>query len=330
MRIRRRASSSMPLSPDPSRASRNGSLGGEDREAGEREKLHAVGDRYRYDLGGSRCNGLPATCSSPCSDSGSHRRSDSSGSSSSSVHRGRGKDGIDSGEMMSGSAVAVDHGNGPRGGKAKGKARARAGAGPASASSSCTMVVHEETDKGLNLNGKKRQRRSPAVLMEGSRCSRVNGRGWRCCQQTLVGYSLCEHHLGKGRLRSMSTSAKGQLGTSKPRWGSVDASNGTTLSRRQKEEVELEEVKQRLQQSDDDPCNIVVTDSNGADKIAEEEEGEAEMTSSKRKKIGVVKARTISSLLDYSDHSMLSHAQEVALLPSTNGIGDDEHSRPVH
>ena len=40
--------------------------------------------------------------------------------------------------------------------------------------------------------------------MEGSRCSRVNGRGWRCCQQTLVGYSLCEHHLGKGRLRSMT------------------------------------------------------------------------------------------------------------------------------
>ncbi|KAK8546249.1 hypothetical protein V6N12_027044 [Hibiscus sabdariffa] len=38
----------------------------------------------------------------------------------------------------------------------------------------------------------------------GSRCSRVNGRGWRCCQQTLVGYSLCEHHLGKGRLRSIT------------------------------------------------------------------------------------------------------------------------------
>ncbi|MQL97754.1 hypothetical protein Taro_030449 [Colocasia esculenta] len=52
-------------------------------------------------------------------------------------------------------------------------------------------------------NGKKRK--SPAVLMEGSRCSRVNGRGWRCCQQTLVGYSLCEHHLGKGRLRSVSS-----------------------------------------------------------------------------------------------------------------------------
>ncbi|KAG6427018.1 hypothetical protein SASPL_111257 [Salvia splendens] len=48
--------------------------------------------------------------------------------------------------------------------------------------------------------GKKSKRGN--VIMEGSRCSRVNGRGWRCCQATLVGYSLCEHHLGKGRLRS--------------------------------------------------------------------------------------------------------------------------------
>ncbi|XP_078444414.1 uncharacterized protein LOC144713638 isoform X2 [Wolffia australiana] len=38
--------------------------------------------------------------------------------------------------------------------------------------------------------GKGKKRRSPAVLMEGSRCSRVNGRGWRCYQQTLIGYSL--------------------------------------------------------------------------------------------------------------------------------------------
>ncbi|KAE8711131.1 hypothetical protein F3Y22_tig00110303pilonHSYRG00288 [Hibiscus syriacus] len=54
-----------------------------------------------------------------------------------------------------------------------------------------------------NKSGKKRGR--SGALMEGSRCSRVNGRGWRCCQQTLVGYSLCEHHLGKGRLRSITS-----------------------------------------------------------------------------------------------------------------------------
>ena len=59
---------------------------------------------------------------------------------------------------------------------------------------------HEEHEEKPNV----KKRRSPAVLMEGSRCSRVNGRGWRCCQQTLVGYSLCEHHLGKGRLRSVN------------------------------------------------------------------------------------------------------------------------------
>ncbi|KAE8796792.1 hypothetical protein D1007_28088 [Hordeum vulgare] len=52
--------------------------------------------------------------------------------------------------------------------------------------------------------GAKKKRRGPPVLMEGSRCSRVNGRGWRCSQPTLVGYSLCEHHLGKGRQKSAS------------------------------------------------------------------------------------------------------------------------------
>ncbi|KAI4371966.1 hypothetical protein MLD38_010254 [Melastoma candidum] len=51
--------------------------------------------------------------------------------------------------------------------------------------------------RGVGVDG------SGGTSMEGSRCSRVNGRGWRCGQQTLVGYSLCEHHLGKGRLRSM-------------------------------------------------------------------------------------------------------------------------------
>ncbi|KAF2289484.1 hypothetical protein GH714_036577 [Hevea brasiliensis] len=64
----------------------------------------------------------------------------------------------------------------------------------------------EETkgdDHRTSSSVKKRVR--GGALSEGSRCSRVNGRGWRCCQQTLVGYSLCEHHLGKGRLRSMTS-----------------------------------------------------------------------------------------------------------------------------
>lgn len=48
--------------------------------------------------------------------------------------------------------------------------------------------------------------------MEGSRCSRINGRGWRCAQPTLVGYSLCEHHLGKGRSRGPNIVLQGPLG----------------------------------------------------------------------------------------------------------------------
>ena len=69
-------------------------------------------------------------------------------------------------------------------------------------------------------NSGKIKRRAPAVLMEGSRCSRVNGRGWRCSQQTLIGYSLCEHHLGKGRLRSISSvrvRSSNNVGTGKPK-----------------------------------------------------------------------------------------------------------------
>ncbi|CAH8385407.1 unnamed protein product [Eruca vesicaria subsp. sativa] len=71
----------------------------------------------------------------------------------------------------------------------------------------------EEANKGKKK--KKKGRKSSNVLEEGSRCSRVNGRGWRCCQQTLYGYSLCEHHLGKGRVRSMNKSSGGRGGGQK-------------------------------------------------------------------------------------------------------------------
>ncbi|GLJ32727.1 hypothetical protein SUGI_0658600 [Cryptomeria japonica] len=40
----------------------------------------------------------------------------------------------------------------------------------------------------------------------GSQCRRRNGRGWRCSERTLVGYSLCEHHRGKGRFKSLNGS----------------------------------------------------------------------------------------------------------------------------
>ncbi|XP_065856423.1 uncharacterized protein [Euphorbia lathyris] len=70
----------------------------------------------------------------------------------------------------------------------------------------------EEEEEEKKSSVKKRGR--GGALMEGSRCSRVNGRGWRCCQQTLVGYSLCEHHLGKGRLRSMNSVRSRSMATS--------------------------------------------------------------------------------------------------------------------
>nr|XP_009393678.1 PREDICTED: uncharacterized protein LOC103979309 isoform X2 [Musa acuminata subsp. malaccensis] len=157
----------------------------------------------------------------------------------------------------------------------KAKARARAKTGPAPANNNCTSpndgdkerrdggVAVARAGNGSSIKGKRR--RSPAVLVEGSRCSRVNGRGWRCCQQTLVGYSLCEHHLGKGRLRSVS-SVRGQLGTSQPKW-SVDGKNGVLSSTSPREDEEEEE---------------------------------------ERKTTGMVKARSISSLLDDTNHSLPS------------------------
>ncbi|XP_037463594.1 spidroin-2-like isoform X2 [Triticum dicoccoides] len=73
-------------------------------------------------------------------------------------------------------------------------------------------AVKEEKNGSGGAAGGAKKRRGPAVLMEGSRCSRVNGRGWRCSQPTLVGYSLCEHHLGKGRMRSAAAAAAAGVG----------------------------------------------------------------------------------------------------------------------
>ncbi|XAR70041.1 hypothetical protein NMG60_11001858 [Bertholletia excelsa] len=101
------------------------------------------------------------------------------------------------------------------------------------------------------------------VIMEGSRCSRVNGRGWRCCQQTLVGYSLCEHHLGKGRLRSMTS------------------------------------VRGRAKRKEESEPGILVRQ-NGDDDFEEDEE-----STKKKVKLGVVKARSISSLLGQTSNALV-------------------------
>ncbi|OEL34281.1 hypothetical protein BAE44_0004696 [Dichanthelium oligosanthes] len=70
-------------------------------------------------------------------------------------------------------------------------------------------VIAMGADSG---GGSSKKPRGPGVLLEGSRCSRKNGRGWRCSQPTMVGYALCQYHLGKGRMRSAAAAAAGRVG----------------------------------------------------------------------------------------------------------------------
>ncbi|XP_041025757.1 uncharacterized protein LOC121266098 isoform X1 [Juglans microcarpa x Juglans regia] len=131
-----------------------------------------------------------------------------------------------------------------------------------------------------NTSAKKRGR--GGALMEGSRCSRVNGRGWRCCQQTLVGYSLCEHHLGKGRLRSMASVRSRSL-----------AGNNTAPKMDHESEPVLSAPSSSLQENKPKDS---VSDNDGDDD-GHEDEKKPLMVTKKRMKLGMVKARSISSLL---------------------------------
>ncbi|KAK6941936.1 WRC domain [Dillenia turbinata] len=122
------------------------------------------------------------------------------------------------------------------------------------------------------------------AIMEGSRCSRVNGRGWRCCQPTLVGYSLCEHHLGKGRLRSMtsvrsrSTNIGASSASKSSTYNNNNNNNNITISAPTMNEGNRNKLEER-------------------DGHESEEEEEDDMVSKMGKKTGIVKARSISSLL---------------------------------
>ncbi|XP_004309471.1 PREDICTED: uncharacterized protein LOC101307552 [Fragaria vesca subsp. vesca] len=148
------------------------------------------------------------------------------------------------------------------------------------------------TGEGINQNvvsgtsPKKRARGN--AIMEGSRCSRVNGRGWRCCQQTLVGYSLCEHHLGKGRLRSLNSVRSRSLASS---IGSVE-SKSKQLSR-----------QSYLELPKDDDCKpdmLLDVNHGGEHQRQQSEHSEEKMplvVTKKRMKLGTVKARSMSSLL---------------------------------
>ncbi|GMH20102.1 hypothetical protein Nepgr_021943 [Nepenthes gracilis] len=137
------------------------------------------------------------------------------------------------------------------------------------------------------------------TIMEGSRCSRMNGRGWRCCQPTLVGYSLCEHHLGKGRLRSMtsvhrctspSKISEQQLSVASCSLSSTGKRDGKAASaggggaqgeEDDHDDPDVDNVKKKKQQ----PPPLM-------------------MSSKKRGKLGMVKARSLSSLLDQTNKAV--------------------------
>ncbi|KAL2326910.1 hypothetical protein Fmac_020337 [Flemingia macrophylla] len=144
--------------------------------------------------------------------------------------------------------------------------------------------VKRETKTESNV-GKKRAR--GGALMEGSRCSRVNGRGWRCCQQTLVGYSLCEHHLGKGRLRSMTSVRNKSIGTT--------TTTGATKNNNNMAQSESSSEKQRIIKGNDAGKN---------------DEKKPLVGTRKRMKLGMVKARSISSLLGQTNTEIVAVAED--------------------
>ncbi|KAK9290952.1 hypothetical protein L1049_009132 [Liquidambar formosana] len=142
--------------------------------------------------------------------------------------------------------------------------------------------AEKETKEGLGHNNNSAKKRARGgALMEGSRCSRVNGRGWRCCQQTLVGYSLCEHHLGKGRLRSMTSVRSRAMAAPKKDDTKLLSSSSSSLI--------VEKQPDHMLSNDDDN---------------DEDEKKPLMIAKKRMKIGMVKARSLSSLLGQTNNAV--------------------------
>lgn len=167
-------------------------------------------------------------------------------------------------------------------------------------------TIHDDNNNNNNNNSnanmvvltsaKKSNSKRGNTIMEGSRCSRVNGRGWRCCQPTLVGYSLCEHHLGKGRLRSMTSSS-------------------STSSSLKSRAASKKKINSLIQNNTSNFALGRVEKDNSCDN---EKSNKLERMSSfgnKRVKLGVVKARSLSSLLGQTntiskivgDESMQQH-----------------------
>ncbi|CAJ2673023.1 unnamed protein product [Trifolium pratense] len=134
---------------------------------------------------------------------------------------------------------------------------------------------NEDTKEVVRETKQKKKVRGGA-LMEGSRCSRVNGRGWRCCQPTLVGYSLCEHHLGKGRLRSMASVRNKSLAAS------TSSKNHMPISQNESPPIEKQTEFDSKDNDEKKPSTI----------------------GKKRMKLGLVKARSMSSLLGQTNNDL--------------------------
>lgn len=135
---------------------------------------------------------------------------------------------------------------------------------------------HKEEEVVVVRETKQKKKVRGGALMEGSRCSRVNGRGWRCCQPTLVGYSLCEHHLGKGRLRSMTSVRNRSL---------VAETSSTENPLSQMEPPSLEKLTKFDGEDNDEKKPLIIA--------------------KKRMKIGMVKARSMSSLLGQTSSDLV-------------------------
>lgn len=126
-----------------------------------------------------------------------------------------------------------------------------------------------------------KKKKKGGSLMEGSRCSRVNGRGWRCMQPTLVGYALCEHHLGKGRLRSMSSVRARSTKITSTLLSQLPPPPDQEKSCNAETPKQEESTIRDYDDDDDDDEKRPISAGNGR----------------KRTRIGMVKARSLSSLL---------------------------------
>lgn len=74
----------------------------------------------------------------------------------------------------------------------------------------------EQQQQDLYSTVKRRRGRMAAADERDSRCSRVNGKGWRCSQETREGYALCDHHLGRQeRLRRTGSQLGSSIGPKK-------------------------------------------------------------------------------------------------------------------